>query len=147
MNVNGGYAAAESRDCFNGADSDMRVAKIETDADVVQMAHFKDGNQMLGRGGFAEQVFDKKANAERPGECAQMFKGGEREFNGARRPAVISFAEMNDKIAQRDMLGCLQSALDLIHRVDAAGLFRVQDIHSWRSGTTHFTIGIERCVH
>ena len=96
---------------------------------------------MLGSGGFAEQVFDQQAHAERAGEGAEVLESGERVLDGARRPSVVVFAEMDDEIAQRDVLGGFEGALDLVHGVDAAGFFRMDDVDAGRAGAAHLAIG------
>ena len=102
---------------------------------------------MLRGSGFAEQVFDKQADTERAGERAQVLECGERELDGARRPHIVPLAEMDDEIAQRDVLGGFQRALDLIHGIDATRFFRVQHVYTGRAGAAHLAIGKKRCVH
>ena len=123
------------------SDSDVRVTEIEADADIVKVAHFENDDQMLGSGGLAEQIFDQQADAERAGKGAQVLERGERKLDGARRPGIVALAEMDDEIAQRDVLGGFERALDLVHGVDAAGLVGVQHIHPRRAGAAHLAVG------
>ena len=102
VNVNGGNAGAEGRDGFRDADSHVRVTEIEADADIVKVAHFKNGGQMLGSGDLAEQIFDQEADAERAGKGAQVLERGGRKLDGARRPGIVALAEMDDEIAQAE---------------------------------------------
>ena len=44
------------------------MAEIETDTDGIQVADAEDFDQVAGGCGFAEQVFDEQAHAERMGE-------------------------------------------------------------------------------
>ena len=68
-------------------------------------------------------------------------------LDGALRPCVVAVAEVNDHVAQRDVLGSLEGALHLVHGVDAAGFLRVEHVHCGRSGSAHLPVGIERSVH
>jgi hypothetical protein len=51
---------------------------------------------------------------------------------------IVPLAEMDHEIAQGDVLGRFQCALDLIHGVDAPGLVGVQHIHAKTAGCGPF---------
>ena len=57
------------------------------------------------------------------------------------------YAQVHDQVAKGNVLGRLQCALDLVHGIDAARLFRVQQVHKRRSGAAHLAIRVERRVH
>ena len=90
------------------AHGDVRVAKVEADADIVQVAHFENGHQMLGGGGLAEQILDQQADAQRTRKGAEVLESGERILDGARRPGIVALAKMNDEIAQWNVLGSIR---------------------------------------
>ncbi len=54
---------------------------------------------------------------------------------------------MQHKVLEGNAFGGFERALDLVHGVDAARLFRVQHIDGGRAGTAHFAVGKERSVH
>ena len=68
------YARAEGGDGFRDADGHGCVAEVEADADLIQVAKIENFDEVRGGGGFAEQVFDQRADAERTGEGAQVFE-------------------------------------------------------------------------
>ena len=140
MNMNGCDAVAERGDGFSGSDCDVCVAKIEADADAVEVSHFKNERKMGGSCGLAEQILNQEAYAQRPCKGAEVLERGLRELDGTWRPGIVSLAEMDDEIAQRDVLGGFQSTFDLIHGIDAAGLLGVQHIDAWSAGPAHFAI-------
>ena len=104
-------------------------------------------DQMLRRGGLAQEIFDQQAHAERARKGAQVLERGDGKLDGALRPRIVALAEMHHEIAQRNVLGRLERALDLVHGVDAAGFFRVQHIQAGRAGAAHLAVGIKRGVH
>ena len=59
----------------------------------------------------------------------------------------VALAEMDDEVAEWNVLGGFKSALDLVHCVDAARLLRMKHVDAGRAGATHFSIGVERSVH
>jgi len=123
------------------------MAEIETDTDGIQVADAEDFNQVAGGCGFAEQVFDEQAHAERMGEGAEVFEGRERVLDGAGRPSVFTLTEVDNEVAEGDGLGGFESALDFVHGVDAARFFGVEQVDRGRPGAAHFAVGIERGVH
>lgn len=126
---------------------DVRMAEVHTDADCIQVADAEDFDQVLGGGGFAGKVFDEQAHAKRTGKGAEVFEGGEGVLDGARGPAVIALAEVEDEVAKGDLLGGFEGALDFVHGVDAAGFLRVQHVDCGSAGAAHFAVGKERGVH
>ena len=64
-----------------------------------------------------------------------------------RTPRVLAFAQMKNQKPERDLLGNLKRPLDLVHRVDAAALFRMDHIHRRRPAPPHLRIGVKRRVH
>ena len=43
-----GDACAEGADGFCDSGSDMRVAEVKADADLIEVRHFKNGDEMFG---------------------------------------------------------------------------------------------------
>ena len=66
----------------------VRVAYVEGDADVVEVADVEDFEQVLGGGDFVLQVFEQDFDAERVGEGLEVLDGGEGVFEGAGVPAA-----------------------------------------------------------
>jgi hypothetical protein len=97
---------------------------------------------MLGGGGIAEQVFHQQTHAQRTGKGAQVLKGGKGVLDGARRPLVVPLAQMHHEVAEGDVLGGFEGALDFVHRLDAAGLFRMQKVEGGRAGTAQLAAGV-----
>ena len=102
---------------------------------------------MLGGGGLAEQVFDQQADAERAGKGAQVFERGDGVLDGARRPAVVAFAEMHDEIAKG-----MCSAASRARLISSMASMRrdfsgCSTLTRGRAGAAHFAIGKERGVH
>jgi len=89
---------------------------------------------MLGRVASLKKIFDEQVHAERARKGSQVLERGDGKFDSARRPFIVACAEMHHEIAQRNVLGRLERALDLVHGVDAAGLLRVQHIQRGRAG-------------
>ena len=102
---------------------------------------------MLGSGWLAQQIFNQQPDAERSRKGAQMFESGLSIFDGARRPGIRCVSQVNDQVAEGELIGGLQGALDLVHGVDAAGFFRVQKVDTRAARAAHITIGIERGMH
>lgn len=73
VDMHGNNARSEGADGLGDADGDMGMAEVETDAYLIEMAHFKDGLEVPGGGGLADKVLDEKADAERAGKGAQML--------------------------------------------------------------------------
>ena len=147
VDVDRGDTFAEGSDGGECADGDVCMAEVEAYADAVEVAHFKNGDEVLGCGGIAEQVFDQDAHAQWMRKGAEVFERGKSVLNGARRPGVFALAEMDDEIAQRDVLGRFECALDFVHGFNAAGFFGMDDIDTGSAGTAHLAIGEKRGVH
>ena len=62
------------------------------------------------------------------GEGLEVLDGGEGVFEGADVPGVVLMAEVEDDGLDGELLGGFEGALDLVHGVDAAGLFGVDEI-------------------
>jgi hypothetical protein len=103
------------------------VAYVEADADVVKVAYADDFEEVLGSGDFVLEVFEEDADAEGVGESFEVLDGGEGVFEGADVPCVALVAEVEDDGLDGDLLGRLEGALDLVHGVDAAGFFGVDE--------------------
>ena len=69
-------ARAKHGDRFGDAYGHVRVAEVEADADVVEMAKLEDGHEVLGSGGVADEIFNQQADAEGAGKGAQVFESG-----------------------------------------------------------------------
>jgi hypothetical protein len=125
----------------------VRVAEVEADAHIVQMPELEDEQKVLGGGGLAEQILHQKAHAEGAGEGAQVLERGLGVLDCARRPAVVALAQMHDEMTERNVLGGFEGALDLVHGVDAAGFFRMQNVDGRGAGAAHLAIGEQGRMH
>jgi hypothetical protein len=76
-----------------------------------------------------------------------MFERANGMLQSPRTPGVFAFSQMKDEIPERDLLGNLECPLDLIHRIDATALLRMNHVHRRRPAPPHLRIGIKRCVH
>ena len=54
---------------------------------------------------------------------------------------------MQNEEPERNLLGDFQRALDLIHRINAPRLLRMNHIHRRRSAASHFKVGKHRRMH
>ena len=61
--------------------------------------------------------------------------------------SVFALSQVDDEEAEGNLLGHFEGALDLIHGVDAVGLFRMDDVDAGRAATAHFVIGKEGRMH
>ena len=147
VDMDGGDAGVEGGDGLCDAYGNVRMAEVHTDADGIQVADAEDFDQVLGGGGFAGKVFDEQTHAEGTGEGAEVFECGEGVLDGARGPAIVPLAEVEDEVAKGDLLGGFEGALDFVHGVDAAGFLRVQHVDRGSAGAAHFAVGEERGVH
>ena len=118
----------------------MGVAYVEADAYAVEVADLDDFEEMLRGGDFVLQVFEEDADAERVGEGFEVLDGGEGVFEGAGVPGLVLEAEVEDGGGDGDLLGGLEGALDLVHGVDAAGLFGVDEVE--RGGGVAGPLGV-----
>ena len=119
----------------------MGVAEVEADADALKMADFEDFHQVLRCGWVADEIFGNQADAERLGKGVEVLEGGDGVVLGAGGPGVGAFAEVNDEVLKVQVLGGFESAFDLVHGVDAARLFRVQQVDGGGAGAAHLAIG------
>lgn len=65
------------------------------------------------------------------GEGFEVLDGGEGVFEGAGVPGLVLEAEVEDGGGDGNLLGGLEGALDLVHGVDAARLFGVDEVEGW----------------
>jgi hypothetical protein len=107
---------------------EVGVADIETDAYVVEVAYADDLEEVLGGGDLVLEVLEEDADAEGMGEGLEVLDGGEGVLEGAWAPGVGALAEVEDDGLDGDLLGGLDGALDLVHGVDAAGFFDVDEV-------------------
>jgi hypothetical protein len=114
---------------ITGGVRDVSVAKIETDADAVEVADAEDFEDVFGSSDFVAQIFDEDADAEGMGEGLEVFDGGEGVLEGAGVPLIVFVAEVKDAGGDGDLFGGLEGALDLVHRGDALGFFGVDEIN------------------
>ena len=147
VDVDGGDVAAQGSDGFGDAYGDVGMAEVKTDADVGQVAHLEDDEQVGRRGGLAGEILDEQADAKGAGKGAEVFEGVDGELDAALGPAVVAHAEVEDEVAEGDLLGGFEGALDLVHGIDAAGFLRVQDVDGGRTGAAHLAVREERGVH
>ena len=106
----------------------MGVAYVEADAYAVEVTYAEDFEEVLRGGDFVLEIFEEDADAERVGEGFEVLDGGEGVFEGAGVPGLVLEAEVEDGGGDGDLLGGLEGALDLVHGVDAAGLFGVDEV-------------------
>ena len=106
----------------------MGVADVEAEADVVEVAYADDLQEVFRSGDLVLEVFEENANAERVGEGFEVLDGGEGIFEGAGVPKLVLVAEMEDDGLNGELFGGLESALDFVHGVDAAGFFGVDEV-------------------
>ena len=104
------------------------MAEVEADAYVVEVAYADDLEQVLGSGDLVLEVFEEDADAERVGEGFEVLDGGEGIFEGACVPKLVLVAEVEDDGLNGELFGGLESALDFVHGVDAAGFFGVDEV-------------------
>src|ERR1035441_8266871 len=76
-----------------------------------------------------------------------MFQGGDSVLDAAHRPSVVAFAEVENEVAELELLGGFKGALEFVHGIDAAGLVGVQKIDGGSAGAAHFTVREERRMH
>ena len=101
---------------------------------------------MFGSGDFVLQVFEQNLHAERMGEGLEMLDRRERVFEGAGVPGFVLESEVERDGAKWDLLGGFDGALDLVHGVDAAGLFWVDEVERGSDVAAPLGVGIERLV-
>jgi pseudomonalisin len=140
-------AIAQRADGVLHAYRHVRMAYIQASPNAGEMALGIDLHQVLGRGRLADQVFRQQANSKRLRKSIQMLKRGQSMLQAARRPGVGSLAQVHHQIFKVKMLGCFKRALDLVHGIDAARLFRMQQVDRWCSRAAHLAVRIERRVH
>ena len=107
---------------------DVCVAEVKANTDAVEVAHFQNHYQVLRSRRLTQQILNKKAHAER---AARMRPGAQTPrvlFRSCVVTTVFPLAQMDDNIAKRNIFGGLDRALDLIHRVNAARLLRMQHV-------------------
>lgn len=134
----GGYADA--------AAAEVGVAEVERNAYVLKVAYTKDFEQMLGSGDFILQVFKQDFDAERLGEGFEVLDCGEGIFEGAGVPRLVLEAEVERNGAEGDLLGRFDGALDLVHGIDAAGLFGVDEVERRGDVAAPLGVGVEGLV-
>ena len=147
VHVDGADAALKGGDGVGDSNGHVGVAQVKTDADIVQVAHIEDGEQVFRSSGIAGQVLDEQADTQGVREGSEVFECGEGVLDGARGPAVFFFAQVQDEVLKGDGLGGFQRALDLVHGVDAAEFVRMDDVDGGSTGAAHLAVGKERRVH
>ena len=124
----------------------MGVACVEADAYAIEVAYLDDFEEVLGGGDFVLQIFEEDADAERVGEGFEVLDGGEGVFEGASVPGLVLETEVEDGGSDGNLLGGLEGALDLVHGVDAAGLFGVDEVERGSGVAGPVRVGEERLV-
>ena len=132
---------------FRHSHGDVRVTQVKTNTDVIKMSHLENGHQMLGRGGFTGEVLNQNFDTQWAGKGSQMFERGRCILDSSGRPAVTLFTQMHYEFPERNVLGSLESTLDLIHGVNAPRLFRMQHVDCGCPGSSHLAIGKEWGMH
>ncbi len=107
---------------------EVGVAEVEADAYVVEVAYTDDLEEVLGSGDLVLEVFEEDADTEGMGEGFEVLDGGEGVLKGAGVPEVVLVAEVEDDGLDGELLGGFEGALDLVHGVDAVGLFGVDEV-------------------
>lgn len=130
----------------DAAVAQVGVAYVEGDAYVVEVAYAEDFEQMLGGGDLVLQIFEQDFDAERMGEGLEMLNGGKGVFEGTGIPGLVLEAEVEGDGTEGDLLGGLDGAFDLVHGVDAAGLFRVDEVERGSDVATPLGVGVERLM-
>jgi len=125
---------------------EVGVAYVEADADVVEVADADDFEEVFGGGDLVGEVFEEDADAEGVGEGFEVLDGGERVLEGAGAPGVVLEAEVEDGSGEGDLLGGLDGALDLVHGVDAVGLFGVDEVEGGGDVARPVGVGVEGLV-
>lgn len=130
VEVKGGDAWAEDFEGFvdGGVAGDVGVSEVEGDAYVVEVPDAEDFEEVVGGGDFVLEVFEEDFDAEGLGEGFDVLDCGEGVFEGAEIPGIVFEAEVQGDGGEGDLLGGLEGAFDLVHGVDAAGLFGVDEI-------------------
>jgi len=140
-------ALTKDPDGFSDTGCNVRMPEVEADVDLVEVGHIENRHQVFGRSSVAGQVFDKNSYTQRLGEGSKVLKGRGGIFKQAHGEAIEVFAKMYDKLLDRNVLGDLESALDLVHRIDTTRLFRVDEVDSRRACPTHLAVRPERSMH
>jgi hypothetical protein len=107
---------------------EVGVAEVEADTYVVEVAYTDDLEEMLGGGDLVLEVFEEDADAEGMGEGFEVLDGSEGVLERTGVPEVVLVAEVEDDGLDGELLGGFEGALDLVHGVDAAGLFGVDEV-------------------
>ena len=147
VDVDGADVAAQGGHGLGDAYGDVGMPEVQTDSDVGEVSHLENEEQMHRGGGLADEVLDEQTDAEGTGKSAEVLERGDGVLDAALRPTVVAFAEMEDKVAEMDLVGGFEGALDLVHGVDAAGLLGMQDVDAGSAGAAHLAVGIQGCVH
>jgi hypothetical protein len=147
VDVELGDALAEDADGFDDAGRDVGVAEVKANVDLVKVGHIQDVHEVLGGGGIAGEILDEDAHAEGLGEDAEVLERGGCVFERAHGEAVEIFAEVDDEFFDGDVFGGFEGALDLVHGIDAARFFRMDEVDGRCPGAAHFAVGPERRVH
>lgn len=98
------------------------MASIEAEAHRVEVADACGFYEVCRRGEVAGEIFKEQLNAKRCCKGFEMFDGGEREVERFGGPAVVFQTEMKNAGAERDLLGGVEGALDLVHGGNAMAL-------------------------
>ena len=125
----------------------MRMTHVEAHANISKMTRCKNLYKMVGPRHVALQILHQQLHAQGTRKGAQMFERANGMLQSPRTPGVFAFSQMKDEIPERDLLGNLERPLDLIHRIDATALLRMNHVHRRRPAPPHLRIGIKRCVH
>src|SRR5215469_311387 len=125
---------------FGDVAHDVGVAEVEADPDIVEVAGVNELGQFFGRGKFVGNVFEQDADAERLGKGAQVLDGGHGGFEFAIVERLVGRAQVLHEVAERDLLGDFEGALDLVHSLDPAGPVGGGDIDRRGAGASPFVV-------
>ena len=125
---------------------DVGVTGVEAEADVGEVADAHDFGEVLGGGYVVGEVFEEELDAERAGEGFEVLDGGEGVVEGAVVPGVVGEAEVEDAVAEGDVFGGFEGALDFVLGVDARGLGGADEVEGGSDVGAPNGVWIERHV-
>src|SRR5947208_16261623 len=125
----------------------MRVSEIEANTDIVKVGRVNELHQFLRRGQLVRDILQQNTHSQGLGKGAEVLNRGHRRLEFALVESFIRGPQVLNEKTKWNLFGYLESALDLVHRLDAASPVRGSHIHGGRSGATELVVAIERRVH
>ena len=124
----------------------VSVPEIEADADVIKVRPANHLHQPVWRGKLVGNIFQQNPHSERLGEGAQVFDRSHGRFEFFLVETFVGSAQMLHQKAERNLLGDFESALDLVHGIDASGAVGGSNVDRRRAGASPLVVGIKRRV-